>query len=66
MKSPDLFPDLLAAAQRELADANPFEPLAMDGLGLTEDDKAEDEERYWFWDDNDYAAQVCQKRRGPL
>jgi hypothetical protein len=66
MFTPDLFPDLLAAARRELAESHPFEPLTTDGLGLTEDEKAEDEERYWFWDDDDYAAQVCQKRWGEL
>ena len=68
----DLFPAELAAAQREgctqhgLADAHPFEPLTTDGLGLTEDDKTESEERYWFWDDTEYAREVCIKRHGPL
>jgi hypothetical protein len=66
MKPQDLFPAELAAAQRELAECHPFEPLTMDGLGLTEDEKEEESERYWYWSDDDYAAMVCQKRWGPL
>ena len=33
---------------------------------LSQDDKREAQERYWFWDDSEYARMVCQKRWGEL
>jgi hypothetical protein len=81
MNTPDLFPKELAAAQRELAECHPYEPLPGHGTEASEltpdqasesrellshDDKAEALERYWFWDDSEYARMVCVKRWGEI
>jgi hypothetical protein len=31
-----------------------------------DDKRDEDDTHYWYWDDNDYAEQVCIKRKGEL
>jgi hypothetical protein len=33
---------------------------------LSQDDKREEPERYWFWDDDEYARDVCVKRTGEI
>jgi hypothetical protein len=81
MFTPDLFPLELAAAQRELAECHPYEPLPGNGAEasvhepseasesrelLAQDEKAEALERYWFWDDSEYARMVCVRRWGEI
>ena len=64
MNTPDLFPAELAAAQAELAKDAPYEPEL--SAEFCADEKAEAQERYWFWDDSDYARQVCVRRWGEI
>ena len=64
MFTPDLFPAELAAAQREIAENAPYEPAPPEEFCA--DEKSDAIERYWFWDDSDYARQVCVRRWGEI